>query len=46
MRANRRRIGASQPTAAYVGRIAMIKEPPAISMIVSSIACLRPLRSA
>ena len=46
IRAASSRIGASQPTWSYVGRIAITNEPPAISAMVSSIACLRPRRSA
>ena len=45
-RATSSRIGASQPTWSNVGRIAITNDPPAISAIVSSIACLRPRRSA
>jgi hypothetical protein len=46
MRASSSRIGASQPTCSYVGRIAITIEPPAISRMVSSIPALRPRRSA
>ena len=46
MRAASSRIGASQPAWSNVGSSAIAMDPPAISVMVSIIAFLRPRRSA